>query len=239
MNKNFGLKTSSKVLCVIFVCAGIVLVILSAFVACVEGFAFNRHYYVTEYAKLNSAAYVGVDYDTLKDATDILLDYIEGKRDNLDYQYSDGTQLKEYYTAREKAHMVDVAALNANAVNFAKIGFPVGAVLLILSFFTAKQPYLTCKSVFITTIIVTVFFAALGVWAAADFDVFWINFHKVFFTNDLWLLDPRTSLMIRMFSAQFFFDMVAGILAVFIAVIAAVLIASGLLTRKYGKKYFK
>lgn len=89
------------------------------------------------------------------------------------------------------------------------------------------------KSVFATTIVVTIVFAAVGIWAAVDFDFFWINFHKIFFTNDLWMLDPRTSLMIRMFSSQFFFDMVAGILVIFIIVIAAILIISGLLMRKY------
>ena len=225
---------ASKILCVAFACFGTVLVILSVFVACVECFAFNRKYYKDEYAKLNTAAYVGVDEFVLNNATSILLDYLESNRDNIDFSYFDGEQIREYYTGREKAHMVDVAKLNLDAVSFAEAASPIGAALLLLAYIL-KQRYLMWKSIFITTLAITVFFAVIGIWAAADFDVFWISFHKAFFNNDLWLLDPRNSLMIRMFSAQFFFDMVAGILAILILIIAGILILSGLLMRKYRR----
>ena len=32
-------------------------------------------------------------------------------------------------------------------------------------------------------------FGLLALFAALDFNTFWTNFHRVFFTNDLWLLD--------------------------------------------------
>ncbi len=52
---------------------------------------------------------------------------------------------------------------------------------------------------------------AVAVWAAVDFNAFWINFHKLFFTNDLWLLDPAKSVLINMVPSQFFFDLVMRI----------------------------
>lgn len=233
MNKTESVQLS-EVLCVLFACISIILIILSVFVACVEGFAFNRNYFRDEYEKLNAAAYVGVDEITINKATEILLDYLEGSRDNLDYEYSDNGAVREYYNGREKAHMIDVAKLNTDAVIFAKVASPLGAAFLILSYIL-KRRYLMWKSVFITTIALVAVFAVIGIWAAADFNTFWISFHKVFFKNDLWILDPRTSLMIRMFSSQFFFDMVVGILAIFVSVITAILIVSGLLMRKYRK----
>ena len=33
----------------------------------------------------------------------------------------------------------------------------------------------------------------------------WCNFHKLFFNNDLWLLDYETDLMIRILPEEFFF----------------------------------
>lgn len=39
--------------------------------------------------------------------------------------------------------------------------------------------------------------AALGIWAAIDFSSAFALFHRILFTNDLWLLDPQTDLLIR------------------------------------------
>lgn len=39
--------------------------------------------------------------------------------------------------------------------------------------------------------------AALMVWGAVDFDSLFILFHRLAFTNDLWLLNPETDLLIR------------------------------------------
>lgn len=39
--------------------------------------------------------------------------------------------------------------------------------------------------------------AALGSWAIIDFSSAFTLFHKILFTNDLWLLDPQTDLLIR------------------------------------------
>jgi len=38
---------------------------------------------------------------------------------------------------------------------------------------------------------------AFALWAAVDFDGAFTFFHRLLFTNDLWLLDPRTDLLIR------------------------------------------
>ena len=60
------------------------------------------------------------------------------------------------------------------------------------------------------------FFAFLGIWAYVDFNAFWTMFHEILFTNDLWLLDPRVSIMINMFPEEFWFGMVIRIALTFI-----------------------
>ena len=42
------------------------------------------------------------------------------------------------------------------------------------------------------------------VWAAIDFDGLFRLFHSLLFNNDLWLLNPKTDLMIRMLPEAFF-----------------------------------
>lgn len=45
---------------------------------------------------------------------------------------------------------------------------------------------------------------ALGAWAAVDFDAAFAFFHRLLFSNDLWLLDPATDLLIRICPASMF-----------------------------------
>jgi len=51
-----------------------------------------------------------------------------------------------------------------------------------------------------------------------DFTSFWVSFHHLFFTNDLWLLNPETDVLIMMVPQQFFSDLVARIIIRFVSV---------------------
>lgn len=44
----------------------------------------------------------------------------------------------------------------------------------------------------------------LAVPAAADFSDWWTAFHRISFSNDLWLLDPSTEWLVKMFPLEFF-----------------------------------
>ena len=66
----------------------------------------------------------------------------------------------------------------------------------------------------------------LGGLFASDFNRYFVIFHKIFFTNDLWIFDPATDYMIRMLPEGFFYDMVMRIGMVFIA--GLLLIAGGM-----------
>ena len=46
--------------------------------------------------------------------------------------------------------------------------------------------------------------AGLVLWAAVDFDGLFVTFHRLAFRNDLWLLDPRTDLLIRLMPLPLF-----------------------------------
>ncbi len=221
----------------IAICIATVLLILATMVAVVEGIAFNRDFYKEEYDKLNSAAYVGVSRQTLEEATDTLLRYLEGDRESLDMAAEVGGQEREYYNLREKQHMVDVAVLNQNAVKFMMWAYPIGIALVILGALLIREARLVWKTSFFSIVGVLVAFGVLAVWAAADFTSFWIQFHHVFFSNDLWQFDPESSLLIRMFEETFFFDMVGRILVVFISIVLAALVLTGVMYRKGQKAW--
>lgn len=219
---------------------GTVLIVLSVAIACISGVAFDKNFYREEYQKMDTAAYVGVSDPVLEQATNTLLDYLQGNVSSLDLAMENG---EEYYSQREKDHMVDVRTLYQNAIRLMTIGFCVGGALFTGCFLWKKKraagPFLRCY--FWTTVGVLAFFACIGVWAAVDFNNFWVSFHHVFFTNDLWLLDPAVSRMIRMFQEAFFANMVARILAWFLSIAVGSAAAAGIVykrMRKHGKPQY-
>ena len=72
----------------------------------------------------------------------------------------------------------------------------------------------------------------VGIYAIVDFNGFWMNFHYIFFDNDLFLLDPNVSIMINMFPSNFFFAVVFGIIVLFISMIVLLKILLVLLKQR-------
>ena len=83
-----------------------------------------------------------------------------------------------------------------------------------------------------------VVFGLLLVWGLIDFDSLFVTFHRVAFTNEGWLLDPRTDMLIRLMPTPFFISMGVRVL---LAVLAAALVLSGTeaIIRKAGNKKVK
>ena len=59
-----------------------------------------------------------------------------------------------------------------------------------------------------------------------DFNAVFVQFHHIFFDNDLWLFDPAEDYMIRMLPEGLFADMVLRIGILFVAGLVVLLIAS-------------
>lgn len=224
--------------CIVFSAAGTVLAVMALAVFCIQAFSFDRSFYAEEYAKDNTAAYVGVSQGELEDATDALLSYIQGGRGDLDLTAVIGGTERQYYNEREKAHMVDVRALYFAAAGVMIWGSIAAAGLFAACFLLWKKKALrtVLEGIYKTAYAILAAFAALAVWAAIDFNGFWVSFHLVFFRNDLWMLDPRTDLMIRMFSSGFFFDLVFRILALFLGILIAAAVTARIAHKRLAAK---
>jgi len=69
-------------------------------------------------------------------------------------------------------------------------------------------------------------FAGIAVWALVNFDGLFVTFHRVAFTNDGWLLDPRTDLLIRLMPVNFFVSLGTRIM-IWVLVAGIVLFCTG------------
>lgn len=172
-------------------------------------------FYTSQYIKNNTEKRTGISVDNLNDITQMLLDYLKDNRNDLDMQVSKNGSVKEVFDRREKAHMIDVKNLYIGAKRVMYICAVTSVVTLFLLYIKdGKQNFI--KGVIggykFTAVIFIALCVVLGLVFTVGFNWFWTNFHKVFFTNDLWLLDPKVSTMINMFPLEFFFAMCTKIL---------------------------
>ncbi len=199
---------------------GSLLLIVGLLIASIEMFAVNPGFFRSEYSKLDTAQSIGISEEDLTAVTQKLLDYTTDADDDLDMQANIQGQMQEVFGEREKDHMVDVKLLYLGARNVRTVSL-IAAVLLIAAAFVmgrGKTFKTLCRSFLWVSAGFVVFVGAIALYAALDFTSFWTNFHHVFFTNDLWILDPRTDVLIQMVPEQFFSDLVARIIIRFISI---------------------
>lgn len=205
------------------ICAILILLITSIDINC-----FNRDFFASEYASMHTAESLHMSQDDLMKATNALLDYLQDERDDIRAEIVVREFPRQAFNERETLHMIDVKTLYQFALHVR-----IGAIFLLAAALTyaiiqkrKDALELLAKAFTQTAVCFILFVVFLGLWAAVDFTSLWESFHRLFFTNDLWLLNPRTDLMINMFPEDFFFHMVLRITGMFMLVFGSLFIAS-------------
>ena len=205
-----------------FLVLGWMLLIVAVFLTLVDVCCFDRSFYVKEYEKNSTAEVIGISDEQLMMVTEHLLGYLEDTEEVLKIDAEIGGVVRNVFDERDTMHMVDVKVLYQNAML-------VRNVTLILALVIFGYNLLHMKKDVVASLAVS-FYKALGAFmmicaavligAAVDFDAMWRFFHTIFFSNDLWLLDPNVSVLINMVPLQFFFDLVTKVVVLFIAFLA-------------------
>ena len=190
----------------------------------IDSCSFDKNFYAREYEKNNTSAFTGMSQEDNLRATSALLDYLRGSREDIVVLAKVGSQEREVFNERETRHMVDVRALYQKAVSARNIMALLTAFLLVYLIGKEKLsiPEILRMGFREGVMIIVIFVLFVAVWALADFNAFWTNFHLLLFDNDLWLLDPNTSIMINLFPGSFFFDLVIRIILIYLALILGI-----------------
>ena len=174
-------------------------------------------YFEKEYAKYNVLdSLPSMTMNDLLHVTDEMMDYLRGDRDDLHVTTTMGGEQREFFNEREIAHMEDVQVLFLKALSIRRICLVLGAGLLILMAATKARmgrvlPPFLCMGTGLFFALITV----LGLIISTDFTKYFIMFHHIFFTNDLWILDPATDMLINIVPEGFFMDTAARIALLF------------------------
>lgn len=207
--------------------------LLVVFITVIDFYAFRKPYYEHMYELNGTAESLAISESDLTKATDGLLDYLRDDRDNLDISVTIAGEEVAMYNEREISHMVDVKDLYQGAILVRNVSLVV-LVITTAWLFLSGLSYSLVNG-FTKTISTVGFILGLVVfYALLDFNGFWNAFHKVFFSNDLWLLDPRVDRLITMVPLNFFSGMVTRIVVTIVIVLSV--IYGGLATwRKHQK----
>lgn len=182
----------------------IIAIIVSGIIFIILKTAMNINFFEKFYLKNNLALKLGISYNKLIFYTNNLLEYLKGN-----------TQLDStWYSNKDIFHMVDVKNLYDFSMYFAILLITLTLILLVITYIIDKTYFLYTpikifNKVFIIFFIIIVL---LTITAIQNFNYFWIKFHEIIFTNDLWLLDPRESNLIKMVPEEFFFELVIKII---------------------------
>lgn len=150
--------------------------------------AFSKNYYMSEFARYRPEIELNIDPKFIRYAAQVIPEYLMGKRDNLEIP-----GFKNFFNEKELLHMEDVK-------NIFKYIIYVSIIFSILIFLLIKKddlPYIFLYSLIpigIFILIVLIF----------SFDKSFTIFHKIFFRNELWLLDPEKDRLIVLLPIEFF-----------------------------------
>lgn len=172
----------------------------------------NPGYYEKEYTKYHVTSDVRMEMPDLLQVTEEMMAYLRGNRADLHVPTVVDGQSREFFNEREIAHMEDVRDLFVGAIKLrrgAVVAIVVTLALLVLM--KADIRRLLPRALCLGTGLFFMSIAVLAGIISTNFTKYFTIFHEIFFSNDLWILDPHTDLLINIVPEPFFVDTAARI----------------------------
>jgi integral membrane protein (TIGR01906 family) len=181
-------------------------------------------YAIDEY---NAVAVTGIDRDQLLQAGAEIRDYFKNNQKTLTIHVQENGRDSLLFNARETAHMKDVKdvfrAMN-KAQEFSVI-YSISYIAIVVLWAREISPRGLALSVIGGGALCLGVIGAIGAVAATGFNSAWLDFHKVVFNNDFYLLNPATDHLIQMFPPPFW-ENIVFLVGLLIAAECALLIIS-------------
>mgnify|MGYP003087938208 FL=1 len=196
---------------------------ISSILAVIFYVCFDINFYKEFYQKENIADYIGTSSDNLINNTQNLLNYLN-KKEQLN---------TDWFSEKDILHMVDVQNLytfSHSIMIYCFITFILSTIIIILILRGKSLLYIT-KIFNKVLLLFIVLIGGLSTIIAYNFNSFWIKFHTTLFSNDLWLLSPSESNLIKMVPEDFFVNLIIRII-IYILILFILLFTSNIVIRK-------
>lgn len=153
----------------------------------------------------DAAENTGIALNELDYAVGAIVRYFEDDADTLRILVFTGGQETALFSEDETLHMEDVKGLMRTIfrANEVALGFALAYVAATVLWAGERSGRTLAKETLAAVGAGALVGVAVGIVALVGFDGAWNQLHEVLFTNDLWLLDPRTDRLIQMFPETF------------------------------------
>lgn len=195
----------------------------------------DMRYFQKEYRKYDVIKNVNMEEKELLFVTEEMMSYLKGKRDNLNIEAVIDGEQQEFFNEKEIAHMKDVRVLFWEGQWLRRIGVIICIITVIFLLFQSKIEFLL-KCLRNGLISFIVFMAILVGIITTNFTKYFVIFHKIFFSNNLWILNPETDRLINIVPEPFFIDTSIRIVVIFFSIILFVCIGCSVLLKIGIKK---
>ena len=196
---------------------------ISSILAVIFYVCFDINFYKNFYQKENLASSIGTSSDSLINNTQNLLNYLN-KKEQLN---------TDWFSEKDILHMVDVQNLytfSHNIMIYCLLTLIISTIIIILILRGKSLIYIT-KIFNKVLLLFIVLVGGLSAVIAYNFNSFWIKFHTTLFSNDLWLLSPSESNLIKMVPEEFFISLITKIIT-YILILFILLFTSNIVIRK-------
>ena len=196
---------------------------ISSILAVIFYVCFDINFYKEFYQKENIANYIDTSSDNLINNTQNLLNYLN-KKEQLN---------TDWFPEKDILHMVDVQNLytfSHSIMIYCFITFILSTIIIILILRGKSLLYIT-KIFNKVLLLFIVLVGGLSAVIAYNFNSFWIKFHTTLFSNDLWLLSPNESNLIKMVPEEFFISLITKII-IYILILFILLFTSNIVIKK-------
>ncbi len=176
----------------------------------VQLMALNLEFYRSHWVRLGVPHDAGMDLQELSRGGKALMDYFVGNISSPQIETTVYGTPRLLYNELELRHLEDVRTLFAKGFRLQQILLASGLLSGLYLFLSSRLGSLA-KPLMVAGFLGIGLLLLLAVPAKADFGSWWTRFHLMAFTNDLWLLDPDTDWLIRIFPEGFFFSAIKKI----------------------------
>lgn len=186
---------------------------------------FNLNFYKNFYLRENLAPSINTTDDELINNTTNLLEYLTNKAE----------LNTTWFSEKDILHMKDVRVLynvSFNLMIFFIIIFILSTILIALVYKNYAMFYIT-KTFNKTLLAFILLVIVLAGIISYNFTSFWIKFHQLLFSNDLWLLSPDESNLIKMVPEQFFISLITTIILHILILFISLFVLNNIFKKKF------
>lgn len=174
----------------------------------VQALALDPSFYEKGQVKFGAMQTIGLQFEQVQASSRSLASYFGSVQADLASELQKQGLPSTFFNDREITHLKDVKDIIVRIGIVQQLTLVYAALFLVGNLVFRRKGLIRrlARSFLGGAALTLAAFAVFGALFLMDFSDVFLAFHLISFSNDLWILDPRTDYLIRMFPQQFFFE---------------------------------